>query len=678
MKRQTTITSILTLAAALLLLAGCREKPKTAHFHGESRRIAQEISERNLTPDDVLGAVSTYQPSGKHDEYLMFASGGQSGQVLVYGIPSMRLLDQIPVFTPDSMAGWGYGGGSGQAILHDGDLPAGPDGPAMKVRWGDTHHPALSQTDGKYDGQYLFINDKANGRIAVVSLRYFETTQIVKNPIFNNDHGGAFVTPNTRYVIETSQYAAPLGGGYASLKDYATAYRGEMTFWRFDRKTGAIDPKRSFAVELPPYWQDLAMAGRFASQGWVFCNSFNVAEYHGNNLNDKPSFEAGATARDTDYLHLIHYAQAEADFKAGKFTRVNGFPVIPLKTAIADKILFFTPETKSPHGVDVTPDGQYIIANGKLDPHVNVYSFKKILAAIDAGNYERDQYGVPVLPMRQTIETRVDVGLGPLHTQFDNKGYAYTTLFIDSAIAKWALGGDFEKLHPNVPAWSMVEKASVNYNPGHLAIPASDTAEPLGHYLVSLNKWSVDRFNVVGPLYPEDLQLFDISGSKMRLLSDTPLGVGEIHYAEILPYKALDVAKVYPMGYSTRTGAISKNAVKQGDEKVVRNGNHVTIFMTAIRSHFRPEVVEVNQGDDVTWHITNVERTPNATHGLAISAYNVNLTLNPGETDTIHFVADRAGTFSFYCTKFCSALHLEMAGYLEVKPAGSTHTVAER
>jgi nitrous-oxide reductase len=676
MKHHLKFAPIPALVAGILFLAGCGKRANVASYQGEPNQIATVIAQRNLTPDDVFGAVSTYEPSGQHDEYVMFASGGQSGQVLVYGIPSMRLLDQIPVFTPDSMAGWGYGG-AGNAILHEADLLAGPTGPAMQIRWGDTHHPALSQTNAKYDGKYLFINDKANGRLAVVNLHYFQTTQIVKNPIFYNDHGATFVTPNTRYIIETSQYAAPLGESYAPLQDYATAYRGEMTFWRFDEKTGYIDTKRSFAIELPPYWQDLAIAGRLASHGWVFCNSFNVAMFHGNDTNGKPSFEVGATQRDTDYLHIIHLAQAEADFNAGKFTRINGFPVIPLKTAIADNILYFTPETKSPHGVDATPDGKYIVVSGKLDPHVSVYSFKKILAAITAGNYRHDQYVVPVLPMRQTIEARVEVGLGPLHTQFDNKGYAYTSLFLDSAIAKWSLGGNYEKLHPSVPAWTLVQKLPVNYNPGHLAAPASDTAQPLGHYLVSLNKWSIDRFNTVGPLYPEDLQLVDISGPKMRLLSDTPLGVGEIHYAEIIPYNMLNVAKVYPMGFSPRTGTVSKNAVQPGHERIVRQGNHVTIFMTAVRSHYTPEVVQVNQGDDVTWHITNIERTPNATHGLAVSAYNVNLTLNPGETETVHFVASRAGVFSFYCTKFCSALHLEMAGYLVVKPTG-TATVAQR
>ncbi len=660
------------LATVLLLIpAGCaKQSNHNAAYKGESNQAAKIIAQRKLTPADVVGALKTFEPPGRRDKYLMFASGGQGGQVLVWGIPSMRLLQEIPVFTPDSMAGWGFGG-AGDKVLRGGDIPASRMGPREKLDWGDLHHVNLSQTHGDYDGKWLFCNDKANGRVAVVDLRDFACKQIVKNPLFYNDHGATFVTPNTRYVIETSQYSAPLGEAYVPIKSYDQKYRGEMTFWRFDRKTGRIDPKRSFAVELPPYWQDLAISGKRVSHGWIFCNSFNVARFHGDDMNGAPSFEAGATRRDTDYLHIIHLTQAIKDFKAGHFNRVNGFPVIPMKTAIADRILFFTPETKSPHGCDVAPDGRYIIVNGKLDPHVSVYSFKNIQAAIAAGpaTWRHDAYGVPILPMRKTIKARIEIGLGPLHTQFDNKGYAYTTLFVDSAIAKWSLGGPYEKLHPNVKPWSLVQKLSVNYNPGHLTVIGGDTEHPTGRYLVSLNKWSIDRFDCVGPLYPEDQQVIDISGPKMRLLSDTPLCVGETHYAQIIAYSKIHAWKAYPkVGWNPLTQSVDPNAPMPGNERIVRHGDNVEIFMTAVRSHYTPEIVKINQGDHVTWHVTNIERTPNASHGFAVSAYNINLTLNPGETETFHFVANRAGVFSFYCTKFCSALHLEMTGYLVVKP----------
>lgn len=669
MKRELKTGIVLSLMGAALV-AGCSKRAANqVSYQGESARAAAVIAQRNLKPDDVVRALETFVPPGQHDPYLMFASGGQNGQILVYGIPSMRLLTEIPVFTPDSMAGWGFGG-IGNEVLDEGNISASATGPEKVIRWGDLHHVNFSETDGQYDGQYLFANDKANGRVAVIDLRDFATKQIVKNPLFYNNHGATFVTPNTTYVIETAQYAAPLGGNYDSISNYDQAYRGEMTFWRFDRAAGRIDTNKSFALELPPYWQDLAISGKQVSHGWVFCNSFNVARYHGDDLNGDPSFEAGAASRDTDYLHLIHLDQAIRDFEAGKFVRINGFPVIPLKTEIADHILYFTPETKSPHGVDVSPDGQYIVVSGKLDPAVTVYSFDKIQKAIAASKFEHDAYGVPVLPMEDTVEARVAVGLGPLHTQFDDKGFAYTTLFLDSAVAKWSLGGEAEKLHPDVQPWTLVQKLPVQYNPGHLTVIGGDTTHPTGQYLVSLNKWSIDRFDNVGPLYPENLQLIDIRGKEMKLLSDTPLGLGETHYAQIIAADKLKPWQVYPeIGWDPLTQKVDPQAVQPGQEGIVRHGNRVTVNMTIVRSHFTPEIVQVNQGDDVTWHLTNLERTPNATHGFALSAYNINLTLNPGEAETIHFQADRAGVFSFYCTKFCSALHLEMAGYLTVKPA---------
>lgn len=661
--------SLLGLLAVAGIVAGC-SKPtaQPAAYQGESTKASTVIAERKLKPEDVVRALKTFVPPGEHDPYLMFASGGQNGQVLVYGIPSMRLLTEIPVFTPDSMAGWGFGG-SGNEVLEQGDLPASDLGPAKTIRWGDLHHCNLSESNGVYDGQFLFANDKADGRIAVVDLRDFATKQIVKNPIFNNDHGAVFVTPNTTWLIEGGQFSQPLGGAYENITNYDATYRGMMTFWRFDRQTGRVDTNRSFAIELPPYWQDLAISGKLVSHDWIFCNSFNVARYHGDDLDGQPSFEAGAASRDTDYLHIIHLSQAVKDFEAGKFERINGFPVIPLKTEIADQILYFTPETKSPHGVDVSPDGQYVVVSGKLDPHVTVYSFDKIQKAITAGKFEHDPYGVPVLAMEDTVEARVEVGLGPLHTQFDDKGFAYTTLFLDSAIAKWSLGGSAETLHPGVKAWSLLQKLPVQYNPGHLVTIGGDTTHPTGKYLLSLNKWSIDRFDPVGPLYPENLQLIDISGKEMSLLSDTSLGMGETHYAQVIAADKLHPWQAYPqIGWNPLTQSVDPNAAMPGNEGVVRNGNHVTVNMTIVRSHFTPEIVQVNQGDEVTWRVTNIERTPNASHGLAIGAYNINLTVNPGQAESVTFVADRAGVFNFYCTKFCSALHLEMAGYLVIKP----------
>jgi nitrous-oxide reductase len=109
-------------------------------------------------------------------------------------------------------------------------------------------------------------------------------------------------------------------------------------------------------------------------------------------------------------------------------------------------------------------------------------------------------------------------------------------------------------------------------------------------------------------------------------------------------------------------------APKKGNERIVRNGDTVEVYMTAIRSHFNPEHITVKQGDTVVWRITNIERAVDAVHGFAVPAYNISASLEPGETVKIEFVADTAGTFPFYCSEFCSALHLEMMGYFMVEP----------
>jgi len=634
-------------------------------------KLTEVANERKLNMDDLLAASKTYTPSGRHDEYVLFSSGGQSGQVFAFGVPSMRLLRSIAVFTPESWQGYGF---------------SGMDDPVLEqlkingklVPWGDTHHPGLSETAGEYDGQFLFIGDKANARLGVIDLRDWETKQVVKNPLTISDHGASFVTPNTEYVIEGGQYATILGYGYALPEDYAKSYRGMVTLWKFDRTKGRIDTANSFALELPPYWQDLADAGKLASDGFIFINSFNVEMATGGIEKGNPPFEAGASKRDMDYMHIIDWRKAEQVFKAGKVTMINGFPVIMMTTSIAEGLLHLAPEPKSPHGVDVTPDGKYMVVSGKLDPHVTVYSIEKMKKAIADKKYStKDDFGIPVLDYDAVMEAQVEVGLGPLHTQFDDKGYAYTSLFLDSAVARWTLGGDFSKLHSEQP-WKLVAKTPVQYNIGHLCAAEGDTVSPDGRYLISMSKWSVDRFLPTGPLLPQNFQLLDIAspGTAMPVLYDMPVGVGEPHYCQMIKADKLKTWTVYPeTGWNPHTQSIDPRAPRAGDEGVTREGNKVLVKMTAIRSHFNPEHVQVNEGDEVTWRIVSTESTMDATHGFCIGGYNINLSIEPGEFVEFKFVADRSGTYPFYCTEFCSALHLEMAGYLHVKPAGSKATL---
>ena len=649
--------AVALVAVLALVLSACT---------GDDASYNDIIEERGFTDADVTAALMTYLPSGEHDEYVIFSSGGHSGQVHVIGVPSMRLLKTIGVFTPEPWQGWGFGNEATMEVLAEGDVGG------REVRWADTHHPALSETEGDYDGQFVFINDKANARVAVIDLRDFETKQIVKNPVAINDHGGTMVTPNTEWIIEGGQYATPNGWEYAPISEYESEYKGMVTFWKFDRDSGRIDEEASFAMEMPPYWQDLCDAGKLVSDGWVFCNSFNTELATGEGLDKSGEpFEAGASARENDYMHVIDLESAAEVAASGATVEVNGFTMIPLQTSIDEGLLYFIPEPKSPHGVDVAPGGDYLVVSGKLDPHVTVYSFEKIQQAIADQNWEPDQYGVPVLDFDATMEAQVEVGLGPLHTQFDDKGFAYTSLFLDSAVARWSMGPPYRD------AWQLEGTIGVHYNIGHLVSAEGDTVNPDGNYLVALNKWSLDRFLPPGPLLPQNFQLIDISeedtsineDAGMQLLYDMPIGFGEPHYAQMIKADKLNVFEVYPeIGFDPATMSVDPNAPQVGTERIERNGDTVEIWMTAVRSHYTPDRVEIQEGDHVIWHITNVDTSFDATHGFAMPGYNINISLEPGETATVEFDADASGVYPFYCSEFCSALHLEMAGYFLIEP----------
>ena len=629
--------------------------PAAASKLGASATVRDLMKARGLNEADVEAALKTYVPSGKMDEYYIFASGGQSGNIDVIGVPSMRLLKVIGVFTPESWQGWGYGGESEKI------LEAGNQG-NHKIRWADVHHPNLSETNGDYYGQFLFVNDKANARVAVVDLSDFTTKQIVPNQLEAADHGGAFVTPNTDYIVETSQYPAPLGRAYAPLSQYKDKYRGVAMFWHFDRKKGRIDPATSWAIELPPYTQDLADAGKLDSDGWAFINSFNTEMATGGTLEGKPPIESGASQNDMDYLHVINWRKAEQLVAAGKAKIINGIRVLTMDVTGPEQVLSLVGEPKSPHGCDVTPDGKQIVVGGKLDTHTTLYDFAKLKKAIDDKNYEgKDAYGLPILPFKDVINGQVEIGLGPLHTVFGANGDAYTSVFIESTVAKWSYK-DLKK---------PVEKLKVQYNIGHILSAEGDTVSPDGKYVVAMNKMSMDRFLPVGPLFPQNFQLIDISGDKMRLLYDAPIGNAEPHYAQMIKADKLKPLQVYPFGTVATTGQLDPNRVEGGKERIVHNGNKVEVFMTLIRSHFTPDQIEVNEGDDVTIHLTSLETAEDQTHGFTIDMYNVNVSMEPGKHENISFKADMPGVFPFYCTEFCSALHLEMTGYLLVKPKGT-------
>jgi nitrous-oxide reductase len=571
----------------------------------------------------------------------------------------MRILKYIGVFTPEPWQGYGFDDES-KAVLAEGRI-MGKD-----ITYGDTHHPAISETNGDYDGRYVFINDKANPRIAVIDLKDFETKQIVANPLFKSAHGGTFVTPNTEYVMEAAQYAAPYSNDFVPLEEFNDRYRGGLTYWKFDSEKGRLDQTQSFTFELPPYSQDLSDAGKGPSAGWGFTNSFCSERYVGGNERGRPPFEAGCSAKDTDFLHVTNWKKAAELVKAGKVKKQKGMYVIPMEQAVKEGLLYLVPEPKSPHGVDVTPDGSRIIVSGKLDSHTWVYSWDKIKAAIKNSKFEgKDPYGIPIIALNDALDKSVNVGLGPLHTQFDSKPcVAYTSIYVDSMITKW-----------DYCEGKILDQLPIHYNVGHLMTMEGDTVKPDGKYLVALNKLSIDRFNPVGPLHPQNHQLIDISGDKMVLLYDMPLPLGEPHYAVAIKADKLKPEVRYKSGWNSRADERSEFKSRAGREKTERNCDangkcSVNVYGTTIRSHITPEIIEVTEGDTVSLHFTNLERAEDEVHGFALYGQNVQLSIEPGKTASATFLADKAGVYPYYCTEFCSALHLEMQGYLLVQPKG--------
>ena len=588
--------------------------------------------------DVADAALATYVAPGDLDEYYLFYSGGHSGQVFVSGIPSMRHIATIPVFTPYPGTGYGFDDETREML---GDYS-----------WGDSHHPGFSETDGEYDGRWLFINDNANGRMARIDLGDFKTKQILKIPNISANHGSSFITPNSEYATMSTRMSVPFPeGAYADVTEYATKYKGVVAGIKIDPNSGHMT--LGWEIMVPPFNYDLGDAGKGPSEGFLFWTCYNSER----EFIEGGKLEVTASQRDKDYILAVDYREAEKAIAANKFKTVNGAPVIdPLD---APGVAYFMPLAKSPHGVDVAPSGRWIIGSGKLSPTTTVYDIEKIKQAIADKDFEETIDGIPVLTYASVREAEIPVGLGPLHTQFDGKGNAYTSLFVESAVAKWKLppyeaGADMEQY--------VLDKIPVAYNIGHLVSAEGDSVTPDGNYLVALNKLSKGRHLSVGPSIPESAQLIDISGDKMKLLYDA-FTEPEPHYALIIKADKLDPFEVYKKDDSENPNAIW--AVE--DARVERKGNTVEVWMMAVRSFFAPDVIRVNRGDRVIVHVTNIEQTRDELHGFAINDYDINLVIDPGETKTVTFTADKSGVYAFYCTNFCSALHQEMQGYMLVK-----------
>jgi nitrous-oxide reductase len=636
--------SLMTLA----LLAGT-----TIAMVGCNRADATRLGEA------ADAAAKVYVAPGKYDEFYAFMSGGFDGQVGVYGLPSGRLLKHVPVFSQNPENGWGYSEQT-KAMMNTsyGVVP-----------WDDAHHPQLSQMGGVPDGRWLFINGNNTPRIARLDLTRFETEEILEIPNSGGNHSSPFVTENNEYVVAGTRFSVPAPQRDVSIDDYKEAFSGVLTFARVDSASGHM--AITFQIRLPAFDYDLSHAGKGPSHGWSFFTSYNSEE--GNTL-----LEVNASQKDKDYIAAINWKQAEQCVAQGKATTEParyahnligedgiartewGTSVKMLTPTACPGLAYYLPTPKSPHGVDVDPTGEFIVAGGKLATVIPVHSFTKMQKAIADRAFVGEEHGIPVLKYEATVAGEVqNPGLGPLHTEFDGRGYAYTSMFLSSEIVKWSLK-DFK----------VVDRAPTYYSIGHLMIPGGDSRKPWGKYVVALDKITKDRYLPTGPELAQSAQLYDISGDRMKLLLDFPT-IGEPHYAQALPASLIQdrQLKMYNLA-ANRDPWVAKN---EKVTRVERKGNVVHVVMTSVRSHFKPDKIEgIRVGDSVYFHVTNLEQDWDVPHGFAVlGANNAELLLMPGQTRTLAWVPNRVGVFPFYCTDFCSALHQEMQGYIRVSPNGS-------
>ena len=607
-------------------------------------------------------AEKVYVAPGKYDEMYNFVSGGFNGQVNVYGLPSGRLLKVLPVFSVNPENGYGYSEETKPMLeTSHGFIP-----------WDDQHHLALSQTNGETDGRWLFANANNTPRVARLDLKTFKTVEIIELPNSAGNHSSPFITENTEYVVAGTRFAVPTDdqNGDVPINSFKENFKGVISFIGVNKETG--DMNLSFQIEAPGVNFDLSHAGKGKSHGWFFFSCYNSEQ--ANSL-----LEVNASQNDKDFIMAVNWKKAEEYLKAGKGRKVKTQyahntwneethtatskmeqEVTVLSAKELKDICYFMPTPKSPHGCDVDPTGEYIIGSGKLAAMIPVHSFSKMLKAIENKEFSGEYDGIPILKYEATLHGEVQKpGLGPLHTEFDGKGNAYTSMFVSSEVVKW-----------DVKTLKVLDRQPTFYSTGHLMVAGGDTSKPFGKYLVAYNKITKDRFLPTGPELTQSAQLFDISGDKMKLLLDFPT-FGEPHYAQAAPAELFtkNQLKFYDIAKNKHPYATKGEA----ESKVVRQGNKVHVYMTSIRSHFAPDNIEgIKVGDEVYFHVTNLEQDWDVPHGFAIKGnQNAELLIMPGETCTLKWVPKKPGMYPMYCTDFCSALHQEMQGYVRVSPAGS-------